>query len=152
MLLLGVGYTKLFDRLVRSSIWDEDAETCKVWITMLALSDKDGNVISTVKSLALMSRVGVEKTVEALAKFLAPDPEGLTQEHEGRRLSLIEGGWHLLNHSKYRQMLRNAERGEYKRDWMAKARAKAKRNKGKPLAGEALYERTGTDAFEGGTA
>lgn len=109
------GYTKLFQKILNSSIWDEDDKTRIVWITMLAMSNKDGEILSTVSSLARNARVSKEDCRTALAKFCAPDPESTTPDYEGRRIAAIEGGWKLLNHRKYRDMMGIEERREYYR-------------------------------------
>jgi hypothetical protein len=121
-----VGYTKLFSKLLTSSIWDEDDKTRLVWITMLAMCDKDGFVRSTLSSLAMFSRVSKGDAQRAVDKFLAPDPESTTKDHEGRRIEVIEGGWRLLNHEKYRNTLSAEERREYYRQKKAEYRAKEK--------------------------
>lgn len=106
-------YIKLFSRLLNSSIWDEDDGTRAIWITLLVMADADGMIVSTVSSVARNSRKTVPSTEAALEKFMAPDPATLTAEFEGRRLEKVEGGWRLLNHGKYRQLLSLEERREF---------------------------------------
>lgn len=106
-------YTKLFHRILSSSIWDEDDKTRLVWITLLASTDEHGYVVATVTKLARDARVEVEACEVALAKFLAPDPASLTQTNEGRRIEKVEGGWRLLNHGMYRDMMNEASKREY---------------------------------------
>lgn len=50
---------------------------------------------------------------ELLAILSAPDPNSRSQEHEGRRLARINGGWLVLNYAKYRD-----------KDWTAAERGK----------------------------
>ena len=38
------GFTKLFNTIVSSTIWREDSDTRVVWVTMLAMADRDGHV------------------------------------------------------------------------------------------------------------
>lgn len=124
-----MGYTKLFDKLVRSSIWDEDDKTRIVWITLLALADKNGHVIATENYLRMAARIDQDAIRLALHKLSGPDPATTTADNEGRRIQAIEGGWALLNHAKYRQMMRNEDRREYQRSKQAEYRA---RDKAKP--------------------
>jgi hypothetical protein len=107
------GYTKLFSSIVTSTIWSESNETRLVWITMLALSDKNGIVPASVPGLANLARTSVEKCEEALAVLSSPDKYSRTVEFEGRRIEKVDGGWRLLNHGKYRRMLSEQERREY---------------------------------------
>lgn len=110
-------YTKLFNSIVTSTIWSEDDKTRIVWITMLAMADRHGEVSATLPGLARLAGVTLEAAELAIAKFLAPDKHSRTKDDEGRRIEEIEGGWLLLNHGKYRllastqdDMDKNAER------------------------------------------
>lgn len=118
------GYTKLFSTLTTSTIWSESLATRVVWITMLAMSNKDGEVSASVPGLARVANVTMAECESALAVFLSPDPYSRTPAHEGRRIETIPGGWRLLNHAKYRAKLGAEERREYKRKWQAEQRAK----------------------------
>lgn len=103
------GYTKLFSSIITSTIWSEDDATRIVWITMLAVSDKNGEVQGSVPGLARLAGVPVETCRAAIDKFLGPDPDSRTKDDDGRRIEVIEGGWHLLNHAKYRAMASEEE-------------------------------------------
>lgn len=106
------GYTKLFGSLIHSTVWQKEPHVKLVWITMLALVDKDGIVEASVPGLAKASGVTIEQTEDALSSFLSPDPYSRTKEAEGRRIETIDGGWHLINHRKYREMMASDERRE----------------------------------------
>lgn len=95
-------WTKLFSGLLTSTIWQEDLATKVVWITMLAAKDSQGRVEGAVPGLAHLAGVSVEQCEKALRKFMAPDKYSRSQEHEGRRIQKIDGGWIVLNHFKYR--------------------------------------------------
>ena len=109
-------YTKLFHRILSSSIWEEDDKTRLVWITLLASTDEHGNVIATVLKLARDARVDEAACRLALERFLAPDPDSLTKANEGRRIEVIEGGWRLLNHLKYKELMSIEAKREYFRN------------------------------------
>jgi hypothetical protein len=97
-------YTKLFNSIVTSTIWTEDDKTRIVWITMLAMSDQNGEVHASVPGLARVSGVSLADCEAALVKLSGPDAYSRTPDNEGRRISPIDGGWELLNHRKYRAM------------------------------------------------
>ncbi len=118
------GYTKLFSSIITSTIWREPKETKVLWITMLALADKDGFVDGTVPGLAAMANLSIDETLLALEHLLGPDKFSRTQENEGRRIEAREGGWHLINHSKYRELLGKDERRAYMRTHMRQRRSK----------------------------
>jgi len=112
------GYTPLFSSIVMSSIWQEDSDTCKVWITMLALAGADGVVEGSVIGLANSARVSVEACQGALEKLSSPDLFSRTRDDEGRRIKEVDGGWSILNHKKYRDKAKS--RAEYYRKWREK--------------------------------
>lgn len=103
------GFVKLVSDIVESSIWSEDSDTCKVWITMLALSDPTGFVRGSDGWLAYKCRVGEQKTALALEKFQSPDLTSRTPDFEGRRIRKVVGGYVILNYEFYRN---NCERSD----------------------------------------
>ncbi len=109
------GYTKLFNSILASTIWNEPNETRIVWITLLAMADKDGVAEGSVPGIAVFARLPLESTQKALEHLSAPDEYSRSQEHDGRRIEAIEGGWRLLNHAKYRAKMGADERREYKK-------------------------------------
>ena len=108
-------YTKLFQKILDSTIWLEDDKTRIVWITMLAMSNQDGIVDAPLPALANRARVDVESCQAALNKFMDKDPFSRTTDNEGRRIEKTESGWKILNHRKYREMMSLEHRREYKR-------------------------------------
>ena len=121
------GYTKLFSDIVRSSVWDEDDVTRVVWITLLALKDRNHFVRGSDEFLLKhMARVDLERGKSALEKLSSPDPLTHTQAFEGRRIERAPGGWFILNGEKYHQMLNKAERDEYNRKKQAEYRERKK--------------------------
>lgn len=107
-----MAYTKLFSSIVNSTVWLEDHETRILWITMLALADKHGEVRSSIPGLCKQAGVSLEGALKALAKFQAPDPLSTSKEAEGRRIEEIDGGWALINYDKYRRMASLADKAE----------------------------------------
>ena len=101
------GYTKLFSDIVESSIWNEPPDTCKVWVTLLALCDQDGYVRGSVGWLAGKARVSREKAEAAIQLFQKPDPESRTPDHDGRRIEQLDDGWLVLNYIAFRDRLSN---------------------------------------------
>lgn len=122
------GYTKLFNSILASTVWREPMETRIVWITLLAMADKDGVAEASVPGLADFARVSVEATREALDRLSSPDPDSRSKEHNGRRIEAVEGGWQLLNHAKYRAKMGADERREYNRIKQAQYRARQQKS------------------------
>lgn len=120
------GYTKLFNSILASTIWREDDKTRIVWITLLAMADKNGVAEGSVPGLADLARVSIEDTERALNALSSPDRYSRSQEHEGRRIAAVDGGWQLLNHGKYRAKMSADERREYNRVKQAEWRSRQK--------------------------
>lgn len=106
------GYTKLFDSIFMSTIWLEDNATRIVWIALLGKKDRHGIVEGSIPGLAHLARVTVDEAEAAINKFLAPDPHSRTSDHDGRRIERVDGGWLILNHEKYRDMLSKEDKLE----------------------------------------
>jgi len=106
------GYTKLFGSIIASTIWREDDKTRIVWITLLALSDRQGFVAGSIPGLADLARVSIAECEQALEKLQRPDHYSRSPEHDGRRIEVISGGWFILNRAKYRDQNWKEDRRE----------------------------------------
>ncbi len=89
---------------------------------MLAIADAFGNVFAAIPGLASVANVSIESTEKAVDNLLSPDPYSRTKDFEGRRIEAIDGGWHILNYGKYRKMMDEEERREYKAKWARESR------------------------------
>ncbi len=118
------GYTKLFSRILTSTIWSEDDSTRIVWITMLALKDRAHKVYGTVPGLARIANVPTEGCHNAITKLSLPDPASSSKVADGARIRTIEGGWEIINGQKYHELLSLEERRDYKTQWEREKRRK----------------------------
>jgi hypothetical protein len=75
-----------------------------MWITMLAMADKNGEVHGSIPGMARLAGMTIEEAEKSMQKLAAPDEYSRTPDFEGRRIAPIDGGWELLNHAKYRLM------------------------------------------------
>ncbi len=89
---------------------------------MLAISDPYGIVSASIPGLASVANVSVDETRLSVKNLLSPDPDSRTKDYEGRRIEEIDGGWRILNYVKYRKMLSEAERADYKAKWIREKR------------------------------
>lgn len=103
----------------------EDDATRLVWVTMLAMKDRHGEVMGSVPGLANVARVSVGACRAAIQKFLSPDPDSRTTDYEGRRIEAIQGGWAVLNHATYRDM--DSDQDKRKKDAIRQQRARDKK-------------------------
>lgn len=124
------GYTKLFHSILDSTVWLTPHHIRITWVTMLAMADRDGVVQASVPGLAVRARVSREECEEALSHFMSPDPDSRSPEHDGRRIEKVDGGWRLLNHQKYGDLLSHEDRKEKARIRQQRKRDRdnAKRN------------------------
>ncbi len=97
-----MAYVKLFGSILASTIWQEVPETKVVWITMLAMADRDGLVEASVPGLAKLAGVELPECEEAIKCLEGPDLHSRTKDHGGRRIKPVHGGWLLLNYEFYR--------------------------------------------------
>lgn len=109
------GFAKLFSTIVTSTIWQENKETKILWITMLALANRYGEVGAAEPGLANAAGLTLDETLKSLKKLESPDPYSRNQDHKGRRIAKIEGGWQILNYALYRKKMRS--RAEYFREY-----------------------------------
>jgi hypothetical protein len=151
-----MGFTKLFDSLVYSTIWREDKHTKIVWITMLAIANQHGEVLVSVPGLADAARVSLEECRDALAILKAPDPDSRTTTNEGRRIEHIDGGFLILNYQKYRAIRSEDDRRTQVRQAVQRHRAKNSavitRNPSKPRKAQAEAEAEAVRTKEKGAA
>jgi hypothetical protein len=96
-------YDAIFRSIKTSTIWVNAPYVKVVWINMLLSTDKNGIVEGSIPGLAKDAVVTVEQCREAIAIFLAPDPDSRTKDFEGRRIEEVDGGWRILNHRKYKE-------------------------------------------------
>ena len=54
-------FTKLFNSILDSTIWQEPPATKLVWITLLAMSDRNGDVHASIPGLAKRAGVTLEE-------------------------------------------------------------------------------------------
>lgn len=120
------GYVKLFSDILISSIWQQKDSVRIVWITLLALADREGIVGGSLPGVASIARVSLSDCEAALELLQQPDSYSRSEEYDGRRIEKIERGWRILNYSVFREKLSREDRREYNRRWMRHYRAKMK--------------------------
>lgn len=100
-----MGYTKLDENLVTSSIWSEDDKTLRVWVYLMARAGANGAVLDTIPAIARACGYDLPTTKGILDKLAGPDEYSRTPDLNGRRIAVVtepEFAIHLVNHSKYR--------------------------------------------------
>jgi hypothetical protein len=115
-----VGFTKLDEGILRSSIMAEDPVTFKVWIAFLASCEPDGIARVSSVFIASVCRFTQEQVDKAVKRLSRPDLGSRSEEHEGRRIQRVDGGYLIFNYEKYRafsySMKRDAVRKREQRE------------------------------------
>ena len=137
------GYTKLHASILASTIWGEDNHVRILWITLLAMADRHGEVNASIPGLSQMARLTIEEVQDGLKCLMAPDPYSRTKTDDGRRVREIEGGWFLINYPDYRDKFSADERRAYKaakqREYRARGNRKCPRVDTKSTTGQSGY-------------
>jgi hypothetical protein len=124
-------YNKLFTKILDSSIWLEPDATRIVWMTLIAAMDEDGFVqFASVANLAHRARVTLEDAKKAVLALESPDENSSDPDNEGRRLERVDGGWIILNATKYRELVTRTVAKEQTRRRVAKYREKKRSGNG----------------------
>lgn len=98
-----MGFTKLDEGIVHSSIWSEALATRVLWVTMLAMADSRGFVSSSRSGLLRAANIPQADFDTALDILESPDADSRSPEYDGRRIEKCDGGWMVLNYQRYRE-------------------------------------------------
>lgn len=138
-----MSYSKLHSSLVNSSLWTEPDAVRLLFITLLAMCDRDGVVYGSRLGLSRIAHISVDEIEEAWETLLDADPESSDRmrapENEGRRIEEVSGGFRLLNFEYYRGLRNDDERREQNRE--AQARFKAKVSQSKPRKSKVIHDK-----------
>lgn len=140
---MGIGnWTPIFSKLVDSSVWDEPYSVRVLWMTMLALKDRDHVVRCNEYALHKRGSMPMEDVEAGLRVLESPDKRRPDQEYGGRRIQRVEDGWLILNGEVYQGAMRVAAERARKAAWARKNR--------KTRNCPTLAEREYVKAVEGG--
>ena len=122
-------YSKLYRTIFDGSLYGQ-FEALTVFMTMLALADRHGEVDAAPTKIAGCLGCPINFVRKGIISLEAPDPYSRTPAEEGRRIIPLindEGekrpfGWKIVNYEKYRAIRNEEERRAYKRDWDRKHR------------------------------
>ena len=97
------GFTLLWAKILDSSIWINGTKEDRIlWVTMMAMRDREGVVLASLVGLANRAKLTIEECKKSLKVLLSPDPDDTSKVDGGRRLREVPGGWLLVNHDLYR--------------------------------------------------
>lgn len=113
-------FVKVHEQIFNSSIMEENLEVRYIWFCLLTLADREGFVDMTTAAIARRINIDEVVVVDAINKFLQPDPTSRTVLFEGKRLEKIREsfGWKIINYIHYRDLRSEENRREYMRNYM----------------------------------
>lgn len=130
-------WAPIWSTIVDSSLWEEDGDTVKVFMTMIATKDSDHICRLDAYRIAKKCYLDELKVLDILKLLASPDQRRKTQQqYEGRRIKAVEDGWLILNGEKYRAMVRDEMRKARNRRAQAAWRARRSKTAGGPSAEE----------------
>lgn len=97
-----MGFTKLDEGILQSSVMAEDSDTFKVWIALLAACRDDGIARISEIYISSVCHLSIETVVKSLGKLRKPDPYSRTKDSDGIRIRDVDGGFEVVNYLKYR--------------------------------------------------
>ena len=100
-----MGFTKLDEGILQSSIMADSSDNFKIWIALLACCKADGIARVAETYLAGVCHLSLKTVLKAFEKFQGPDPLSRNQENEGQRIERVPHGWKILNYDYYRRLL-----------------------------------------------
>lgn len=107
-------YAKLFSSILDSSLWTASHPTRILFLTMLAMADREGRIFASRSGLARRAVLTDEELEVALSQLSQPDRESSdlmrNPENEGRRVQPADGGWQIINYAYYRDLQDQEER------------------------------------------
>jgi hypothetical protein len=105
-----MGFTKLDERILQSSIMAENPIIFKVWITLLAACESNGIAYVSAVYLSTICHLPLSKVKSSIERLESPDPHSRSLNEEGRRIRRVDGGYEIINYSIYRDFsLKDAE-------------------------------------------
>lgn len=120
-------YAKLFASILDSSLWSCDYPTRILFVTMIAMADREGYIYASRAGLSRRACMKQDECDAALHALMATDNDSSDKlrnpENEGRRVEEVPGGWTLLNYTYYRDLRDSDERRVQNREAQRKHRS-----------------------------
>ena len=105
-----MGFTKLDEKILQSSIMAENPSTFKIWISLLAACKESGIAYVSPIYLSTICHIPLENVKKAIHKLSEPDELSRSLTDDGRRIRRVDGGFEIINYHIYRAAsLRSAE-------------------------------------------
>jgi hypothetical protein len=124
-----MNWAPVFNRLVDSSVWDEPLHVRVLWVTLLALKEKDDTVWDyDAYRLHKRANLTVEQVEDGLRVLSSPDKKRPGQVNDGIRIQRVVSedglheGWFVVNGAFYRDLMKKLKRKEDQAEHMRQKR------------------------------
>lgn len=98
-----MGFTKLDEGIVFSSIMGEDDSVFKVWAVFMATCKENGISPISPVFISSVTKKTIEEVMRCIGILESPDPISRSTAEGGRRIRRVDGGYFLINYKKYRE-------------------------------------------------
>lgn len=117
-------YAKLFPRITESSLMEEHIHVRYTFIMLLAIADREGQVIGTDVAIARRLNMAVEEFVSCVSVLMSPDHDSHSRELDGRRITghTSGRGYKVVNFVAYQEDTGPEDRRAYMREYMRRYR------------------------------
>lgn len=113
-------FAKLFARITESSLMEEEIPVRYTFVMLLAIADKEGDVIGTDVAIARRLNMPLEEFQRCVGILGMPDPSSNSKDAEGKRVipADSERGYKVVNYLKYRELTSEFHKKNYMRSYM----------------------------------
>ena len=124
-----MSYSKLFSSIVHSSLWTEEDHVRLLFVTLLAIADREGYIYGSRKGLERLANIDSGKYErDPWGVLMEPDADSSdlmrNPDNEGRRIEPVSGGFRILNYAFYRSLRNSDDRREQNREAQRRHRGK----------------------------
>jgi hypothetical protein len=98
-----MGFTKLDEGIVFSSIMGEDDSVFKVWAVFMATCKENGISPISPVFISSVTKKTIDEVMRCIGILESPDPISRSIAEDGRRIRRVDGGYFLINYKKYRE-------------------------------------------------
>lgn len=102
---------EIMDTFFTGTISLETSDTRIVFLGMLSLADRNGEVHAPALGIARWVNLPIETVEASLVRLMSPDTGSTSQAEDGRRILPIgPNEWKLVNYEKYRDIIRREKK------------------------------------------
>ena len=107
-------FAKLFSRITESSLMEQSIPVRYTFVMLLAIADKEGDVIGTDVAISRRLNMPVEEFQSCIHVLGQEDQDSNSKEMSGKRVTVCDGerGYHVVNYVKYREMTTEFQKKE----------------------------------------